>query len=117
LHMRVSLEGLEVVELEHVGAGRWNANSLSGLPFLILGGGNGRESRLSCDADKDGQPNPANDDHASSPKCLVRPPLCGCDPAQSAMLFIFIAAIGEFKLRRPQSVWCLLAVRPGSPQA
>src|SRR5262249_37620936 len=89
LHSRVSLEGLEIVELEHVGASRRNAKNLSGLPLLILGGGTGGECRPSCNADKDGQPRPANGDHASSPKYLLR---------IRAMLFIFIAAMSEVKL-------------------
>jgi hypothetical protein len=45
-------------------------------------------------------------------------PRCAAEiPTQSAMLFIFIAAISEVKLRHRQTVWRLLAVRPGSPQA
>src|SRR5262249_61189093 len=52
-----------------------------------------------------------NGDHASSPKCL----LCW-DPLRAEIRVIFIAAMDEVKLRHTQTVWCLLAARPESPQ-
>ena len=67
LHPRVFFEGIQVIELEHVGASRWHAEHLGGLPLLLLGKGIYRGRRRSRDAQDHGQAECLNADHASPP--------------------------------------------------